>query len=102
MNNHNYYVYINTNRRHTVFYIGVTNNLQRRQYEHKNKLVSGFTKKYNVDKLVYYKYFTDIKSAIAEEKRLKGWTRKRKIELVNKYNPEWKEIISGDELNNIE
>ncbi|MFH1188179.1 MAG: GIY-YIG nuclease family protein [bacterium] len=96
MNNHNYYVYINTNQRHSVFYIGVTDNLQRRQYEHKNKLISGFTKKYNVDKLVYYKYFTDIKSAIIEEKKLKGWIRKRKIELINKHNLGWKELLVMD------
>lgn len=92
MKDYNYYVYINTNKRHTVLYIGVTNNLQRRQYEHRNKLIAGFTKKYNVDKLVYYKYFTDIKSAIIEEKKLKGWTRKKKINLINKSNPDWKEL----------
>lgn len=92
MRQHNYYVYINTNQRHTVLYIGVTNNLQRRSYEHKNKLISGFTKKYNVDKLVYYEYFTDIKAAITREKQLKGWLRKRKVELIEKNNPNWEDL----------
>jgi len=97
MKNHNYYIYINTNQRHTVLYIGVTNNLQRRVSEHKNKLVPGFTKKYNVDKLVYYEYFSSINEAIAREKKLKGWIRKRKIELINTKNPEWKELKEEDE-----
>ena len=68
-------------------YVGVTNNLERRVYEHKNKIVDGFTKKYNVSKLVYFESTTDVKSAIAREKQLKGWVRKRKNELVEEVNP---------------
>ena len=69
---YDYYVYILTNWNNKVMYIGVTNNLQRRLYEHKSKLVEGFTKQYNVNKLVYYEHTTDINSAIAREKQLKG------------------------------
>ena len=67
-----YYVYILTNKYHTVLYIGVTNSLERRIYEHKNKLIYGFTKKYNVTKLVYYEEFTNVEDAIASEKKIKG------------------------------
>ena len=77
-----YYVYILTNWNNHVMYIGVTNNLQRRIYEHKEKLIDGFTSKYNVNKLVYYEETTDIKSAIAREKQLKGWRRSKKDALV--------------------
>lgn len=70
-------------------YIGVTNNLQRRLYEHKNELVEGFTKKYHIHKLVYYEEYRDIKYAILREKRLKGLLRIRKNELVETMNPEW-------------
>ncbi len=73
-------------------YIGVTNNLQRRVYEHKNGLVDGFTKKYNVHKLVYVENCGEITDAIAREKQLKGWLRKRKNELVESKNPTWEEI----------
>ena len=73
-------------------YIGVTNDLQRRMYEHKHQLIDGFTKRYNINKLVYYEYTSDIKAAIAREKQLKGWTRIKKNELVQESNPEWKEI----------
>ncbi|MBQ3431696.1 MAG: GIY-YIG nuclease family protein [Clostridia bacterium] len=88
----NYYVYILTNWNNSVMYIGVTNDLERRIYEHKNKLIDGFTKKYNVSKLVYYESTTDVYSAISREKQLKGWVRRRKNELVESMNPEWKEI----------
>ena len=74
-------------------YIGVTNNLQRRIYEHKMELVEGFTKKYHVHKLVYFESCGEIKDAIAREKQLKGWTRARKIELIESKNPMWREII---------
>ena len=73
-------------------YIGVTNNLEHRLYEHKNKLANGFTKKYNVHKLVYYESTSDIKSAIEREKQIKGWTRNRKNELVEVTNPEWDDL----------
>lgn len=88
----NYYVYIVTNFNNKVMYIGVTNDLQRRMYEHKHQLIDGFTKRYNINKLVYYEYTSDIKAAIAREKQLKGWTRIKKNELVQESNPEWKEI----------
>ena len=73
-------------------YVGVTNNLERRIYEHKNKLLDGFTKKYNVNKLVYCDSTTDIKSAIAREKQIKGWIRERKNELVETLNPKWEDL----------
>ena len=76
-------------------YIGVTNNLERRLFEHKNKLVAGFTSKYNVDKLVYFEGTIDIQAAIAREKELKSWRREKKNTLVESLNPEWKDL-SGD------
>ena len=84
-----YYVYILTNWDDSVLYIGVTGNLTKRLYEHRNHLVDGFTKRYNVHKLVYFEQTTDVNSAIAREKQLKGWTRKKKIDLISKTNPEW-------------
>ena len=93
MGNKTYYVYILTTWNNRVMYIGVTNNLQRRVYEHKNGLVDGFTQKYQVHKLVCFESCGEIKDAIAREKVLKGWTRKRKNELVEKNNPLWKEIL---------
>lgn len=80
------------NKWHTVLYTGVTNDIIRRVYEHKNKLVKGFTEKYNVDKLVYYKQLGAASEAIAEEKRIKGWTRQKKINLINTLNKEWKDL----------
>ena len=76
----------------SVIYIGVTNNLIKRVYEHKEKLVDGFTKKYGVDKLVYYEIFEDIDTAISREKQLKAGRRKRKVELINSMNPEWEDL----------
>ena len=87
-----YYVYILTNYSNKVLYTGVTNNLERRVYEHKNKLVKGFTEKYNVHKLVYFDSTTDVKVAIEREKQIKGWTRLKKIELIESMNPEWKDL----------
>ena len=84
-----YYVYILSNWNNKVLYIGMTNNLQRRLYEHKNHLVKGFTDKYNVTKLVYFEATTDVYSAIEREKQLKGWTRARKLNLVAQSNPAW-------------
>ncbi|MGK9369500.1 GIY-YIG nuclease family protein [Melioribacter sp. Ez-97] len=86
-----YYVYIMTNKSKTL-YTGVTNNLIRRVYEHKNKLISGFTSKYNITKLIYYEEFNDVKKAIKREKQIKGWLRKKKIELIEKENPEWEDL----------
>lgn len=80
-----------TNKSRTL-YTGVTNNLQRRVYEHKEKLIPGFTAKYNINKLIYYEIFTDINSAIAREKQIKGWLRKKKIDLIESINPEWKDL----------
>ena len=87
-----YYVYILTNKHNTTVYTGVTNNLERRLYEHKNKLADGFTKRYNLDKLVYFDTTTDVRSAIAREKEIKGWTRAKKNNLINSINPEWKDL----------
>ena len=87
-----YYVYILTNYSNKVLYTGVTNNLERRVYEHKNKLVKGFTEKYNVHKLVYFDSTTDVKVAIEREKQIKGCTRLKKIELIESMNPEWKDL----------
>ena len=89
----NYYVYILTNSNNKVMYIGVTNNLKRRMYEHKNKLVEGFTQKYNVHKLVYAERYGDVYFAIKREKQLKGWRRERKNELVETKNPVWEDLL---------
>ena len=86
-----YYVYIMTNRSKTL-YTGVTNDLERRVFEHKHKLIPGFTKKYNITRLVYFEEGTDIDSAIMREKQIKGWLRKKKIDLIEKENPEWKDL----------
>ena len=93
-----YYVYILSNAHNTTLYVGVTNDLIRRVYEHRAKLVEGFTKRYNVNKLVYYEMTRDVESAIAREKRLKKGTRKLKLDLIRKSNPYWKDLydeISG-------
>ena len=87
-----FYVYILTNRLHTVLYIGVTNNINRRLYEHKNSLVEGFTKKYNVKELVYFEEYTDIRDALKREKQLKNWHRDWKFNLIAKNNPEFKDL----------
>jgi putative endonuclease len=86
-----YYVYIMTNRSKTL-YTGVTNNLYRRVHEHKKKLIGGFTKKYNITKLVWYEATSEVTSAIAREKQIKGWVRKKKIALIESMNPEWKDL----------
>jgi len=87
-----YFVYLMTNKNNTVIYTGVTNDLNRRVYENKEKLVYGFTKKYNVNKLVYFESTNDIYSAIQREKQIKAGSRKKKIELINSINPEWKDL----------
>jgi putative endonuclease len=87
-----YYVYILTNKTNKVLYIGVTNNLERRIFEHKNKLVEGFTKKYNLSKLIYYEATSDIHSALEREKQLKNWHRDWKINLISRSNPAWKDL----------
>ena len=80
-----------TNKSGTL-YVGLTNNIKKRIYEHKNKLIEGFTKKYNIDSLLYFETFRDINSAIAREKTIKGWLRKKKLELIRDSNPDWKDI----------
>ncbi|MFA5986019.1 MAG: GIY-YIG nuclease family protein [Parcubacteria group bacterium] len=87
-----YCVYILTNQHNKVFYIGVTGNLQKRIYEHKNKLAEGFTKKYNIDKLVYYEQTEDVFSALRREKQLKNWHREWKINLITEFNNEWRDL----------
>ncbi len=86
-----YYVYILTNRSGTL-YTGMTNNLERRLYQHKNKLVHGFTKKYNITRLVYFETFGDVRDAIAREKQIKGWRRSKKIDLIKSSNPKWQDL----------
>jgi len=86
------YVYLMTNKGNTVLYTGVTNDLGKRIFEHKQKLVEGFTKKYNINKLVYYEVFDEIMEAIAREKQIKGWLRKKKIDLVESMNPTWRDL----------
>ena len=83
--NGRYYVYLITNWNNKVMYVGVTNNLERRIYEHKNKLVKGFTEKYNVNKLVYFEETQDVTAAIAREKEIKKWRREKKDQLVSRY-----------------
>ena len=90
-----YWVYILTNKHNTVFYIGITNDLKRRFFEHKNKLVDGFTSKYNLAKLVYFAQFNDPEEAISYEKRLKGWLRIKKIDLIKSFNPNWDDLSSN-------
>ena len=90
-----YYVYLLTNWNNKVIYLGVTNNLERRLYEHKNKLVKGFSEKYNVNKLVYFEETQDVTAAIAREKEIKKWRREKKNQLVNRMNPNWKDLSSG-------
>jgi putative endonuclease len=88
----NYFVYILANKRNGTLYIGVTNDLVRRMYEHNNSIVDGFTKKYNIKILVYYEMTENIMSAIEREKNLKRWNRKWKLDLIEKENPEWKDL----------
>ena len=89
-----YYVYIMSNKSKTL-YIGVTNNLERRVYEHKNKLLEGFTKKYNITQLVYYEVTESVEAAIKREKQLKNWKRAWKIELIESMNKDWKDLSIG-------
>jgi putative endonuclease len=87
-----YYVYILTNKTNRVLYTGVTNDLIRRVYEHKEKFVEGFTKKYNVNKLVYYEVCEEIEGAILREKQVKDGPRLKKIRLIESVNPEWRDL----------
>jgi putative endonuclease len=87
-----YYVYILASKKNGVLYIGVTNNLIKRVCQHKNNIAEGFSRNYNVHKLVYFEQTTDIKSALMREKQLKKWKRDWKIELIEQNNPEWKDL----------
>jgi len=94
-----YFVYILTNKNHSVLYTGFTDDLERRVYEHKNKMLKGFTSKYNVDKLVYYEDFLDTDSAKLRESQLKKYHRCWKINLINDINPEWKDLYDDFVIN---
>ena len=89
-----YFVYILTNNSGTL-YTGVTNDLERRVYEHKQKLMGGFTKKYNITRLVYYEATPDIRDAISREKQIKGWGRRKKLDLIQSMNPKWRDLAEG-------
>ena len=88
-----YYVYIMASRSRTL-YTGVTNDLERRVFEHKEKLVPGFTTWYNIERLVYFETTEDVQAAIAREKQIKGWTRQKKVALIESVNPTWKDLSS--------
>ena len=89
------YIYILFNRKNGTLYVGVTSDLIKRIYQHKNKLIEGFSKKYGVDKLGYYEVYSDIESAIAREKQIKAGSRKKKIDLIEKINPNWDDLYDS-------
>ena len=93
-NDRQYCVYILSNQSRTL-YVGVTGKIKERVHQHKQKLVDGFTKKYNIDRLVYLEVFRDVHSAIAREKAVKGWRRARKIALILANNPDWRDLSDG-------
>jgi putative endonuclease len=88
---HRYATYILASRSHQ-FYVGVTNNLERRMRQHREHVFAGFTARYNIDRLVWYQIFGDIRDAIAREKQLKGWRREKKIQLIESENPTWQDL----------
>jgi putative endonuclease len=90
-----YYVYLLASKKHGTLYLGVTNDIVRRGYEHRTKAAQGFTKRYSVDKLVWFEIYDDAISAIAREKELKKWRRDWKIRLIEKENPEWVDLYPG-------
>jgi putative endonuclease len=92
MKTQTYYVYITASKKNGTLYIGVTSSLKKRIYEHKNGLIDGFTKKYKVDKLVYFEMTNDVNGAIQREKQMKKWRRDWKINLIEKENPCWKDL----------
>ena len=92
MRTHLYYVYILTNAYNKVLYTGVTNDLERRCFEHKQKKIKGFTKKYNIDKLIYFEEFESIDLAISREKQIKGYSRAKKLHLIDQYNKDWEDL----------
>ncbi len=90
-----YFLYITTNTHNTTLYTGVTGNLKKRIYEHKQKLVDGFTKRYNITKLVYFEIFDDPTNAIKREKQIKGGSRRKKIDLIENINPKWDDLYDN-------
>ena len=94
MNNKSYFVYILSSGRNGTLYIGVTSNLVKRVWEHKNQLIDGFTKKYEIHHLVYYEIHENPESAITREKQIKKWNRSWKIRMIEELNPEWKDLYS--------
>jgi putative endonuclease len=99
--NRSYWVYILTNKRNGTLYTGMTNSIERRLWEHKAKVIEGFTKQYGLDRLVYFEQHRDVNQAIAREKEIKGWLRSRKLALIEKDNPTWADLStnwSGDSL----
>ncbi len=96
-----YYVYILTNESRTL-YTGVTNDLELRVYQHKQKLIPGFTAKYNISRLVYFETIQDVHAAIAREKQIKGWLRRKKVALIESMNPQWKDLSTGDENSGVQ
>ncbi len=99
---HIYYTYILSNKTNNVIYVGVTNDLVRRCFEHKSKRIKGFTEKYNVDKLVYYEVFDWIDLAIDREKKLKGYSRIKKDAIIIKANPTWKDLYTNGKIEKID
>ncbi len=99
---HCYYIYILTNNNNTVLYTGVTNDLTRRCFEHKNKQIKGFTEKYNVEKLIYFEVFDYVDLAIKREKQIKGYSRAKKDELINAFNPEWIDFYDNGKIVKLE
>ena len=89
---HSFFIYILANKSNTTLYVGVTNNLIRRVYEHKNKLIEGFTKRYNIDKLIYFEQMEDVETAIEREKQIKNYSRKKKDILIKEFNPHWDDL----------
>lgn len=96
--NYNYFIYILTNKNHTVLYTGMTRDLRTRVYEHKEKLHKGFTARYNVDKLVYFERFSHAEEAVEREKQIKAGSRKKKLDLINRFNPDWIDLYKTEEI----
>jgi len=96
--NSTYYVYIMTNFKDTVLYTGVTSDLEKRVWQHRNHVFEGFTSKYKVEKLIYFEDCRDINAAIAREKEIKGWSRAKKEALINKANPQWTDLMKNKDI----
>ncbi len=89
-----HYVYMLTNKYKNVFYVGITNDIYGRIWEHKTKTFKGFSSKYNIDRLVYYEIFEDVDEAITKEKKIKRWNREWKVDMINDFNPTWKDLYN--------